>query len=196
MEDKETDGAPLHKKKRGSVYGFLRSPLDGRYPLPMRNAGDWIAALGVALFVVAVFALPWIKLSVSALGSSLYSQEFGLFVSPWAWGMVALLVIMAAGLWFTQARGAVILGAGFYCVIFSIIFYVGAWQKVNAIIGDIVGLARSVPLIGRLLGTVITEITKRTLHVGLSSGYYLSIAAGIILIVGGAIRLSASVGSE
>jgi len=90
----------------------------------------------------------------------------------------------------------VILGAGFYCVIFSIIFYVGAWQKVNAIIGDIVGLARSVPLIGRLLGTVITEITKRTLHVGLSSGYYLSIAAGIILIVGGAIRLSASVGSE
>jgi len=196
MEDKETDGAPLHKKKRGSVYGFLRSPLDGRYPLPMRDAGDWIAALGVALFVVAVFALPWIKLSVSAFGSSLYSQEFGLFVSPWAWGMVALLVIMAAGLWFTQARGAVILGAGFYCVIFSIIFYVGAWQKVNAIIGDIVGLARSVPLIGRLLGTVITEITKRTLHVGLSSGYYLSIAAGIILIVGGAIRLSASVGSE
>jgi hypothetical protein len=196
MEDKKTDSAPLHKKKWGSVYGFLRSPLDGKYPLPMRNAGDWIAALGVALFVVAVFALPWIKLSVSAFGSSLHSQEFGLFVSPWAWGMVALLVIMAAGLWFTQARGAVILGAGVCCVIFSIIFYVGAWQKVNAIIGDIVGLARSVPLIGQLLGTVITEITKRILHVGLSSGYYLSIAAGIILIVGGAIRLSASVGSE
>ena len=162
----------------------------------MSNAGDWLAALGMLIFIIAVFALPWMKLTVNVFGTGVYSKNFGLFVSPWAWGMVALLVIMAAGLWFVQTRGAIILGAGVYCLVFNIIFYIGAWQKVNAIIGDIVALVRSVPYFGGLLRKVVAEATKQILHVDVSAGYYLFIPAGIFLIAGGAVRLLASHGAS
>jgi hypothetical protein len=108
--------------------------------------------------------------------------------------MVAVLVIMVAGLWFVQTRGAIILGAGIYCLVFNIIFYIGAWQKVNAIIGDIVALFRGVPYLGGLLGKVVTEVSKRILHVNVAAGYYLFIPAGILLVAGGVVRLLASRG--
>ncbi|MCJ7745641.1 MAG: hypothetical protein MUP40_05055, partial [Actinobacteria bacterium] len=125
-----------------------------------------------------------------------YGEDYGLFVSPWAWGMVAILVIIAAGLWFVQTRGAVIMAAGIYCLVFNIIFYIGAWQKVNAIIGDIVALVRGVPYFGGLLRKVVTEATKQILHVNVSAGYYLFIPAGIFLVAGGAVRLLASHGAS
>lgn len=196
MEEEKSGRATSYKEDLGAVYKSLRSPLDGRYPRPMSNGGDWLAALGIALFIIAVFALPWMRITVNVFGRSVYSENYGLFVSPWAWGMVAVLVIMTAGLWFVQTRGAVILGAGIYCLVFNIIFYIGAWQKINAIIGDTVGLVRSVPYFGGLLGKVVTEITKRVLHVNVSAGYYLFIPAGILLIAGGAVRLLASRGAS
>jgi hypothetical protein len=180
--------------KPRAVRRFLWSPLDGRYRRPMSNAGDWLALMGMILFTISVFALPWIRLTVNVFGQSVYSESFGLFVSPWAWGMVAVLVIMAAGLWFVQTRGAVILGSGIYCLVFIIVFYIGAWQKVNAIIGDIVALIRSVPFLGGLLGGVFTEVSKRALRVDVSAGYYLFIPAGILLVAGGAVRLLGSTG--
>jgi hypothetical protein len=192
VDEVKSGRAASYRKDLGAVYRFLRSPLDGKYPRPMSNAGDWLAALGAVLFIIAVFALPWMRLRVDIFGSSVYSENFGLFVSPWAWGMVGVLVIMVTGLWFVQTRGAVILGAGIYCLVFNIIFYVGAWHKVNAIIGDIVALVRGVPYVGGLLGEVVTEVSKRILHVNVSTGYYLFIPAGVLLVAGGAVRLLAS----
>ena len=194
MEEEKPGRATSYKEDMGAVYKFLRSPLDGRYPRPMSNAGDWLAAVGIVLFIIAVFALPWMRLRLDVFGSGVYSENFGLFTSPWAWGMVAVLVIMVAGLWFVQTRGAIILGAGIYCLVFNIIFYIGAWQKVNAIIGDIVALFRGVPYLGGLLGKVVTEVSKRILHVNVSAGYYLFIPAGILLVAGGVVRLLASRG--
>ena len=196
MEQEKSGRGTSYKEDLGAFYKSFRSPLDGRYPRPMSNAGDWLAALGIVLFVVAVFALPWMRLTVNVFGSRVFSESFGLFASPWAWGMVAVLVVMTAGLWFVQTRGAVILGAGIYCLVFNIIFYIGAWQKVTAIIGDIVGLVRSVPYFGGLFGKVITEVSKRVLHVNVSAGYYLFIPAGILLIAGGTVRLLASRGAS
>ncbi|MBK5094027.1 MAG: hypothetical protein JJE48_11005 [Actinobacteria bacterium] len=195
MEEERSGRATSYREDLGAVYKFLRSPLDGKYPRPMSNAGDWLAAVGIVLFIVAVFVLPWMRLRVDVFGSSVYSENFGLFVSPWAWGMVAVLVITVAGLWFVQTRGAVILGAGIYCLVFNIIFYIGAWQKVNAIIGDVVALVRGVPYFGGLLGEVVTEVSKRILHVNVSAGYYLFIPAGILLAAGGGVRLLASRGA-
>jgi hypothetical protein len=196
VEDKRSGIATSRKRDLAAVNGFLRSPLDGKYQRPMSNAGDWLAALGAVLFIVAVFALPWIRLSINVFGRTLYGADYGLFVSPWAWGMVAVLAIMAAGFWFVQTRGALIIAVGAYCLIFNIVFFIGAWQKINAIIGDIVGLARSVPFVGGLLGKVFTEVTKRVLHVNVSAGYYLFIGAGILLLTGGVVRLMAPGGSE
>lgn len=196
MEDERSGSVTSYKEEPGAVCEVLRSPLDGKYPRPMSNAGDWLAALGIVLFAVAVFALPWMRLSVNVLGRSVYGEDYGLFVSPWAWGMVAILVIIAAGLWFVQTRGAVIMAAGIYCLVFNIIFYIGAWQKVNAIIGDIVALVRGVPYFGGLLRKVVTEATKQILHVNVSAGYYLFIPAGIFLVAGGAVRLLASHGAS
>jgi hypothetical protein len=195
MEDKKSGSATSFKEDLGAVSKVMRSPLDSGYPRPMSNAGDWLAALGMALFVVSVFALPWMRITVNVFGRSVYSENYGLFVSPWAWGMVAVLVVIAAGLWFVQTRGTVILGAGIYCLVFNVIFYIGAWQKINAITGDIMGLVRSVPYFGGILGKAVAEITKRVLHVNVSAGYYLFIPAGILLIAGGTVRLLASRGA-
>lgn len=176
----------------GSVAGFFTSPLASGYPSIMKNSGDWLASAGAVLFIVAVFGLSWIRIRISAFGSEIAQADYGLFVSPWAWGMVVVLVAIVAGLWFVQTRGVILIGAGIYCLLFNVIFFIGAWHKINAIIGDIVGLARSVPFVGSLLGQIVTEITKRVLDVNLLIGFYLFIPAGVLLLAGGCVRLASA----
>ena len=149
-----------------------------------------MASLGVLLFIISVFALPWITLRAQTMGLIIGEKSYGLFVSPWVWAMVAVLVFTLAGLWFVQTRGGIVLGAGVFCLIFNVVFYIGAWKKINAIIGDVVSLARKVPLFGELLGDIILGLTKNMLTVHVAPGYYLLIPAGILLVVGGAIRMA------
>jgi len=118
----------------------------------------------------------------------------GLFVSPWAWVMVFVLLVILCGLWFVQTRGAVLLGAGVFCLVFNLIFYIGARNKINAIIGDIVALVRRLPILGPFLGELVREISKNVLSVSLAPGYYLLIPAGVLLIAGGSLRLSQRIG--
>ncbi len=169
----------------------------------MRLVADWLSAVGILLFAISVFALPWITVGIrdvwgigKALGMGVPEKSYGLFVSPWAWLMVAALVLMLAGLWFVQTRGAILLGAGAYCLIFNVIFYIGAWKKVNGIIGDVVVLARSIPLIGNILGEIIMELTKSMLNVHVALGFWLFVPAGVLLILGGALRLVKEAGGE
>ena len=183
--------------KRNPVVQFFASPLKGRYPAPMRHVGDWLSATGIVLFIISVFALPWIAVGAKdvlgigkALGMKSPQMNYGLFVSPWAWVMVGVLVLVVAGLWFVQTRGGILLGAGIYCVLFNVIFYVGAWKKINGIIGDVVALARSIPFIGEALGQVISELAKNMLNVHVAAGFWLLIPAGVLLIVGGSLRLA------
>jgi hypothetical protein len=86
--------------------------------------------------------------------------------------MVVVLVAMIAGLWFVQTRGGITLGAGIYCLIFEVIFFLGAWYKINSIIGNVVKLAQSVPIIGQALGLAVSQIAKELLvvHVGPATG--------------------------
>ena len=111
MDESEASG------KRNPIVKFFASPLDGVYPAPMRELADWSSLAGIVLFIIAVFALPWLTIGVkNLLGISKalgLSKSFGLFVSPWAWLMVAALVAMVAGLWFVQTRGAMLLAANF-----------------------------------------------------------------------------------
>ncbi|MBU4175585.1 MAG: hypothetical protein KKB90_01315 [Actinobacteria bacterium] len=181
---------PWYRRAAGAVSRFFRSPLQSVYAPPMTQPGDWFGASGVVLFAISIFALPWITVGAEAMGYKVYETNYGLFVSPWVWVMVAVLVVAVAGLWFVQTRGAVVLGAGIFCLIFSVVFYIGAWKKINAIIGDVVSLARKVPLVGELLGDVILGLTKNMLTVHVAPGYWLLIPAGILLVVGGAIRMA------
>jgi len=175
------------KKERILPLRFLLSPLEGTYPLPMSYATDWFAIFGIAFFCVAVFALPWIKITFSAFNWS-KGKEFGLFESPWAWSMVAVLLLIICGIWFVQTRGYMLIGAGVYCLIFNVIFYIGAWKKINGIIGDIVRLARSIPFIGEILAKLVESAIKEHLSVKVSLGYWLFIPAGILLIISGIAR--------
>lgn len=175
---------------REKITAFFASPLHAPYAPPMRQAGDWFSAAGIVLFIVAVFALPWITISVEAFGATAYETSSGLFASPWAWSMVVVLLAILGGLWFVQTRGAVVLGAGIYCLLFNVIFYIGAWKKIKAIIGDVVNIARSVPIIGDLLGALVEQAARDMLNVKVGPGFYLLIPAGILLLVGGALRLA------
>ena len=185
------------------VFEFFSAPLNGPHPAPMRLVADWLSAAGILLYTISVFALPWISVGIrdvlgigKALGMDSLEKSYGLFVSPWAWLMVAVLVLMLAGLWFVQTRGAILLGAGAYCLIFNVIFFIGAWKKVNGIIGDVVGLARSIPLIGNMLGDILMELTKSMLNVHVALGFWLFVPAGVLLITGGALRLVKEAGGK
>lgn len=184
-------------KKGKAVVRFLASPLHGRYPPPMTHVGDYFAVAGLVLFCVSVFGLKWITVGVKdvlgirqSLGLEGPTVSFGLFESPWAWGMVAVLVLVVVGLWFVQTRGGITLGAGIYCLCFNVLFYVGAWQKINAIIGDIERLARAVPFIGEVLSQAVSQMAKEFLLVRVSLGYWLFIPAGLLLVAGGSLRLA------
>lgn len=184
-------------KKRNRFIGFLISPFRNKYPPPMTHVGDYIAAMGLILFVISVFALKWIKVEVNdvlgigkALGVQGPQARYGLFASPWAWVMVGVLVMLVLGIYFVQTRGGVTLGVGVFCILFNIIFFIGAWKKINGIIGDVVGLAKSVPVIGQFLGQALTMLTKELLSVHVAAGFWLMIPAGILIMAGGALRLA------
>jgi hypothetical protein len=181
---------------------FLAAPLSGEYQPPMHNLGDWFSVSGIALFVVAVFALPWLTVGLKdVFGLSRAfgvkpSKSYGLFVTPWAWLMVGLLVALIAGMWFVQTRGGIVIGAGILCLIVNVVFFIGVWKKINGVIGDVVSLARSIPFIGKLLGAAVSEIVKSMLEVHVAIGYWLFIPAGVLLIVGGSIRLASGRGAK
>lgn len=177
------------KGAMGSVEDFFSSPLRSGYPRTLSVPEDYAAVAGIVVFTIAAFALPWINVSFRLLGQDIYSQRFNLFVSPWAWLMIVVLLAMIAGLWFVQARGWIFIGTGIYCLVFNVIFYIGAWLKVRAIIGDVVELARGIPFIGKILGDLIQDITKKNLNVDVTWGFYLLIPAGVLLIVAGVLRL-------
>jgi hypothetical protein len=182
---------------RKPLVRFLTSPLSGKYPAPMRQVGDWFSVAGMVLFVVTVFALPWLTVGIKdvfgisrSLGVKSPSRSYGLFVSPWAWLMVVVLVAMIAGLWFVQTRGAVLLGAGILCLIFNVVFFIGVWKKINGVIGDVVSMARTIPFIGDVLGKAVSQLVESMLDVHVAVGYWLFIPAGVLLILGGSLRLA------
>ncbi|MBN1289984.1 MAG: hypothetical protein JXA49_10155 [Actinobacteria bacterium] len=164
--------------------------------MPFRNPGDWLVLTGLLFFAVSVFALNWISVSAKPFGAEVYREGYGLFVSPWAWSMVVVLGITLAGLWFVQTRGLVVLGSGLYCIAFSILFYIGTWMRIRAIIGDVVKLARSVPFIGGVLGDIAADFMKNQLAIKVDVGYWLFIPAGLLLTAGGLVRLLGNKGSK
>lgn len=183
---------------KNSFVRFLEEPIKGRYAPPMTHVGDYLAATGSVLFIVSVFFLKWITVGAKDVfdlgerfGWKIPEQQYGLFVSPWAWVMVGVLVVLVLGIYFVQTRGGVTLAVGIFCLIFNVVFYIGAWQKINAIIGDIVQLVRAVPIVGNLLGEAVNTLAKSLLSVHVSVGYWLFIPAGALLVAGGALRLAA-----
>jgi len=178
------------------IKDYFTSPLRSKYPPPMTHIGDYLAAAGVVFFIVSVFALSWISVGVKdvlgighTLGIKSPQKTYGLFVSPWAWVMVGVLVLIICGIWFVQTRGGITLGAGIFCLLFNVIFFIGAWHKINAIIGDIVSLAKSIPFIGEALGQFVGQLAKSLLSVHVSVGFWLFIPAGLLLAAGGALRI-------
>lgn len=186
---------------RNRLARFVTSPLHGRYPRPMCITADWVASAGIVLYAVSAFALPWMTVGLKdvlglekTLGIKSPRESFGLFASPWVWLTVVVMAAVLAGLWFVQTRGWVAIGAGAFCLLFNVVFFIGAWMKINGIIGDVISLARSVPFIGDMLGELIRELTKGMLDVRVSIGFWLFIPAGLLLIAGGLLRLRARAG--
>lgn len=170
---------------------------DGLQPV-FKNPGDWVAIAALVPFFVSVFGLKWISVGVrvNVFGRELVDEKLtslGMLEVPWYW-VALLLIVLAAFIgcfFFVKARGGVTLGAGLYFLIFNVLFFVGAWYKINAIIGDITATARSVPFVGELLGNLVKQISKNVLVVRLGPGYWVFIAAGVLLVVGGSLRLAA-----
>jgi hypothetical protein len=183
--------------KPNRFLGFFTSPLRGKYPPPLGHIGDYFALGGTVLFVISVFFLKWMSVGLKdvlgvgrVLGMKSPQKQYGLFVSPWAWVMVGVLAVLVVGIYFVQTRGGVTLAVGAFCLLFNIVFFIGAWQKINAIIGNVVDLAKAVPIIGDMLGQAISNLSKTLLSVHVAAGYWLLIPAGLLLIVGGALRMA------
>lgn len=181
----------------GRLKAFVTAPLGGGLARPMTLVGDYVALAGIVLYAVCIFGLPWMTVGIKdvtgigrTLGLEGPSMSFGLFNSPWAWALVALLALAVAGLWFTQARGWISIGTGAFCLVFVVMFFIGAWQKINAIIGDVVSFARSIPFIGEMLGQLVGDLAKQYLSVRVSIGYWLFVPAGLMLLAGGVMRLA------
>jgi hypothetical protein len=167
-----------------------------RYQSVLKNPGDWVALAALVPLFVGAFALPWISVNVKvrAFGTTLVDRRvvtLKLFQAPWYWMAILFAVLAAAVACFflVRTRGAVTLGAGVYFLLFTLLFFFGAWYKINAIIGDITGTVRELPFVGQYLGALVSEISKRVLVVRLQSGYYVFITAGLLFVVGGALRL-------
>jgi len=166
------------------------------------NPGDWIVVISLILFLISVFALSWISigLNFNVFGRSLIRRNLktlGILDIPWYWLVILLVVAAAAlaGLFFPTLKGALSIVAGVYFIIFSIIFYFGAWYKINAVIGDVVSLVRELPFVGSYLGALVGEITKKVLVVRFLSGYFLFIVASVAMLAGGIVRLFSSGGA-
>lgn len=186
------------------ISGFFSSPMRSEQASPMKDPGDWIAAAGLIVLVIAVFALPWLRIIVK-IPYLEPTGEYGLFVSPWAWGLVFVMLVVLAGIWFVQTRGWLTIGAGAFCLIFNVIFFFGVWYKINAVIGDLLSLARHIPVIGYYFGPMIEnllrelgvdEFIKQGLDVSMRSGYWVFMVGGILVLTGGIVRLVNSIRSS
>ncbi len=181
------------------IMGNKKSDKSGAF----RNAGDWIVIISLALFLISVFALSWISIGLNfrAFGRSLVRRNLrtlGILDIPLYWFVVLLVVAAAAavGLFFPSLKGALSVGAGVYFIIFAVIFYFGAWYKINAVIGDVISTVRELPFVGEYLGVLVSEITKRALVVRFNSGYFLFIIAAVAMFSGGIVRLLSGGGEK
>ncbi|MHB8895258.1 MAG: hypothetical protein ACYC99_08815 [Candidatus Geothermincolia bacterium] len=184
-------------KRQNRFIEFVASPFRGKYPPPLTHIGDYFAVAGVVFFVISVFFLKWINVGIKdvfglgkAIGMNAPQKQYGLFVSPWAWVMVGVLVALVLGIYFVQTRGGLTLGIGIFCLMFNVVFYIGAWQKINAIIGNVVDLVKAIPFVGDMLGQAVSSLAKSLLSVHVAAGYWLFIPAGLLLVVGGALRIA------
>jgi hypothetical protein len=171
-----------------------------RYQSVFRNPGDWVALAALVPFVLSVFVLEWISIRVripdyvpivGGIESRRLRTTVGLLDIPWYWIVLIFMVLAATVFCFflVRTRGGVTLGAGFFYLLFAVLFFFGAWYKINAIIGDIVKLFVKIPLIGQLVEEALTRLTKDALVVTFQPGFYIFIAAGLLLLAGGVLRL-------
>lgn len=173
----------MEEKKRNKFLAFLLSPIESDEPPLLANRGDWFAALGTIVFAVSVFSLPWLGVGVKSADFGFIEKSYGLFASPWVWVLVAWFVAIFAGFWFVQTKGVISLSAGIFCLLFNVAFYFGARYKVSMIVGDVVSLARAIPLVGGEVSGLGMVSVK------LAMGYFVMIGAGVLLVVGGLFRL-------
>lgn len=171
-----------------------------RYQPVFRTPGDWVAMVAVIPFLVSAFALEWVVVRVripsyvpliGGIESRSLKTSVGLLDIPWFWVLVLFLILAAFLVCFflVRTRGAVTLGAGVLFLLFAVVFFFGAWYKINAIVGDLMNLFTDIPFIGPLLKESLTRFTKDALVVSFQPGYYLFIASGAMLAIGGALRL-------
>jgi len=113
-----------------------------------------------------------------------------IFQVPWTWLLIIAFVGLLLGLWFVQARGGVTIGIGVFSLVFAALFYVMAIKKVAEVIGAQVSFLRMIPLIGDWLAGEAESFIKSVIFVNFSTGFYLYIVAGVLLVVGGSMRLA------
>ncbi len=162
---------------------------------PFSKPGDWVAGLGFVVAAVSCLAFPWLGISVDLGGLQIFKGEvrsirftelpcYWLVLMAIIW--VAAVVLLVIG---PKWRGWVAVGAGGLYAAFSVVFFFGAWYKVHAIVGDIASLLKKVPFIGGRLAQLFEELTKSMISLHFKVGYFLFIAAALLLIAGGVWRL-------
>ena len=163
---------------------------------PFANAGDWPAAGGLLAAAVSFFALPWLGVTanIDPLGYKLFNGEVksvSLLQLPWYWTAMLFVtwVAVAAFLLLPRSRGGVSLGVGGLYAAFAIVFFFGAWYKLHVVVGDIASILKGVPYIGGKLADMFEQATRNIVGLRVKSGYFLFIAAAVLLIAGGAVRL-------
>lgn len=172
---------------------LFTEPLHSRFRRPMTAWYDYLSLAGLVVFAISLFATYWINVTISVPNlltdkQVTASQGYGLFESGWGWVALAVFIAVVAGLWFVQFRGLLSLGAGIYCLSFTVLFSIGVWWRINAIIGDYESFARTIPLVGNLIADLLVFLAKEYLDVSVSTGFWLFIPAGVLLVAGGLFR--------
>jgi hypothetical protein len=153
--------------------------------------GDWIAALGGVLLLIALFFLDWygVELSIAPLeiGSSFLAQaeppeipglelpeidDLGAWDEPGFLGTIANLVMLAAGVWAIVAVG-LRAGAG------------GTGTPAETATGTaVLGIAASVMVLLRIVFPV-DEINDVELDTSLKFGIFVALVGAILIAIGG-----------
>ncbi len=103
-----------------------------------------------ARVVVVRVRIPSYVPLIGGIESRSLKTSVGLLDIPWFWVLVLFLILAAFLVCFflVRTRGAVTLGAGVLFLVFAVVFFFGAWYKINAIIGDLMNLFTDIPFIG------------------------------------------------
>ncbi len=153
------------------------------------RAGCYVSAAALAIMVLSVLGIPWIKVELELdsqlLGVVLYKDTilFKVTENEWLMAVIVLLLLVGAmGILAPRMGGFITLFCACGLLACLFVYFYGLWRKAY----DILGFLNSIPIAGPFLREVAVKSVK---SVTPQAGLYLFTGGELLLIVGSALRI-------